>query len=439
MSLVMSLRGRGAGGSAARTAKVLSRFGATPTAMAARLDRYRSLVASFGARPTWPATACVLARHPDLLRRYAESGAELAVHGLVHGDHAVLDRPTQRNTIARALDIFERAGLQPVGFRGPYLRYNDATLAVLRELGFRYDSSQAFAFPRCDGSGNALPRNRSYELAMELYAARDADRLAVRPRLRGGLVDLPVAIPDDEIIIERLRLDEAAATGEWSRIFELSYARGDLFTIQLHPERIYELETTLRQTLRIAASRRPGVFIAGLDQIAEWWRRRDRFRLTVLRTSTGCVRVHLDADRDATLVVRGLAVDGAAPWSGGDMVVVERRSFEAAAERLPIVGVSRRTPAQVGAFLAEEGFACEVSDEPRCFGAYVDVSDTRWSETALLESITRSPGPLVRLWRWPNGARSALAVTGDIDALTLKDFVLRSWETRRSAFGRSSS
>ena len=143
MSLVMSLRGRGAVGSAARTAAVLSRFGATASAMAARLERYRTVAADFGARPTWPATACVLARHPDLLRRYADGGAELAVHGLVHGDHALLDYATQRETIARAVGIFERAGLEPAGFRGPYLRYNDATITVLRELGFRYHSSQA--------------------------------------------------------------------------------------------------------------------------------------------------------------------------------------------------------------------------------------------------------------------------------------------------------
>jgi len=44
--------------------------------------------------------------------------------------------------------------------------------------------------------------------------------------------------------------------------------------------------------------------------------------------------------------------------------------------------------------------------------------------------IEKAPGPLVRVWRWPDGARSALAATGDIDALTLRDFVVRSWETR---------
>ena len=435
MSLVMSLRGRGAVGSAARTAAVLSRFGATASAMAGRLERYRAVAAGFGARPTWPATACVLARHPDLLRRYADEGAELAVHGLVHGDHARYDYATQRETIARAVGIFERAGLEPSGFRGPYLRYNDATLTVLRELGFRYHSSQAFAFPRYGPSGNALPGNRAYELALELYSARDAARLAVRPRFRDGLVDIPVAIPDDEIILERLRLDDAAATAEWLRIFDLSHARGDLFTIQLHPERVYELEGALRATLTAAAGRRPRVFFARLDEIAEWWRRRGGFTLAVTRSAPGSVRVNLDADGEARLVTRGLAVDGE-PWDGSE-TLVDRRSFEASSERMPVVGVSRRTPRDVRAFLTEEGLPYEDSEDRGAYGAYVDIAEADWSETAVLDSIERSPGPLVRLLRWPRGARSALAVTGDIDALTLKDFVLRSWETRQSAFGRT--
>ncbi|MCK5620360.1 MAG: hypothetical protein KAJ17_13215, partial [Candidatus Krumholzibacteria bacterium] len=35
------------------------------------------------------------------------------------------------------------------------------------------------------------------------------------------------------------------------------------------------------------------------------------------------------------------------------------------------------------------------------------------------------PGPLLRFGAWPHGNRSALAVTGDIDALTIWDFVHR--------------
>src|SRR4029077_21164976 len=128
-------------GSASRTARVLSRFGATSASMARRLERYETLTRGHDALPTWPTTACVFERHPQLVRRYADRGVEIALHGLVHGDHAMLDLRQQRESIARAMAIFERGGVRPTGFRGPYLRYNAATLLALRELGLRYHSS----------------------------------------------------------------------------------------------------------------------------------------------------------------------------------------------------------------------------------------------------------------------------------------------------------
>ena len=75
-------------------------------------------------------------------------------------------------------------------------------------------------------------------------------------------------------------------------------------------------------------------------------------------------------------------------------------------------------------------FPYEISDDAAAYGAHVDVPAGIWSEREVLDAVERAPGPLVRISRWPNAARSALAVTGDIDALTLTDFVLRSWETR---------
>ena len=426
MSLAMSLHGRGATGTLARTATVVARFGATASAMARRLDRYESITSAHGVEPTWPTTACVLERHPELLRRYAERGVELALHGLVHGDHAALDRRRQRETIARAIDIFERSGLHPSGFRGPYLRYNAATLVVLRELGLRYHSSQAVVFPRLSPSrdGNAAS---SYALALKLYGAVDARTVAVRPRMRDGLVDIPVAVPDDEILLDRLRLSEPALSAEWSHVLEVTYRRGELFTVQLHPERIPELGQALDAVLTDARARGPSVYVARLDEIAEWWLRRARFALTVIRTGEGRCRVRLAADRDATLLVRGLSVQSA-PWYG-DEARCETHEFEAEAERLPVVGISRRSPPAVARFLAEEGFPAEISDDRERFGAHVDVAEP-WSEATVLDVIEAAPGPLVRIGRWPDGARSALAATGDIDALTLRDFVARSWETR---------
>jgi hypothetical protein len=54
----------------------------------------------------------------------------------------------------------------------------------------------------------------------------------------------------------------------------------------------------------------------------------------------------------------------------------------------------------------------------------VDSSDYTSIE-ACRRVIEESKRPLVRLGTWPDGARSALAVTGDIDALTIWDFAAR--------------
>lgn len=424
----MSLKGRGTAGSAARAARVLSRFGATASGMVRRLDRYDAITSEFDVRPTWPTTACVLARHPQLLAEYAERGAELALHGLVHGDHAVMEVDEQCESIAAAAGIFERCGLRPVGFRGPYLRYNAATLQALRALGLRYHCSQAVVFPVLDVDLPPAVRP-GYELALQLYSALDARTVAVTPRLRDGLVDIPVAVPDDEILIERLGLHPDVRTAKWVAVLDLAYERGDIFTMQLHPERILELEDALRATLTDARRRQPAVWITRLQEIASWWLRRSAFSLEVVRSGDRRCRVRLHADLDATLIVRGLAVPRS-PWHGRDEVSLHAE-FEAESSRIPMVAISRRSPPAVRDFLTEEGFAIEVSDEREAYGAYVDVTAPDWSEVQVLEGIESSPGPLVRIWRWPSAARSALAITGDIDAVTLRDFLSRSWETRR--------
>ena len=423
----MSLQSRGAAHTVSRTAAVVSRFGATTSAMARRLDRYDTLTAAAGVRPTWPTTACVLARHPDLLREYADRGIELSLHGLVHGDHAALDGDRQLDTISRAIDLFVRHGVRPTGFRGPYLRYNDATLDVLRQLGLRYHCSQAVYFPLHARELTAVALAR-YEQALRLYSARDASRGPVVPRLRGGLVDIPVAVPDDEILIERLDLDRDGWKAQWLEILEATYRRGELFTLQLHPERIDELADALAATIAAAHRKRPGVYIARLDEIAAWWQRRARFRLKARPSGDDLCLVALEADEDAVLLARGLQVAGTA-WHDGWVQCVRPR-FEVHTEKLPVVGISRRSPAEVRRFVAEEGFPTEISDDARRYGAHVDVATHEWSEADVLASLESTAGPLVRIWRWPAGARSALAVTGDIDALTLRDFVTRSWETR---------
>ncbi len=62
----------------------------------------------------------------------------------------------------------------------------------------------------------------------------------------------------------------------------------------------------------------------------------------------------------------------------------------------------------------------------RC-GTYIDAATLAGltSDVELVRIIEASVGPLVRYWRWPGGAKSAMCVTGDLDALTLLDYASR--------------
>lgn len=429
MNLALSLRAKGGSGLAARAGTIVTRFGLTTGQMTRCLTRYVDLVSRFDTRPTLPITACVLARHPALIRRFVDRGVEFAVHGLVHNDHAALSHQAQRAGIARAIAIFQAAGVPCRGFRGPYLRYNAATDAAVRDLGLLYHSSQAVAFPVLPAGVRHGPRATAYARALHLYRARDAGHVCVRPHDRDGLIDLPVALPDDEVMVDRLHLDPATQAELWLGVLEMTHARGDLFTIQLHPERIDDCAYALETVLQDARLRRPGAWLARLEEVASWWQRRGRARLCVEETGQNAYCVRLDGPDEAALLVRGLPAVDAAAWYGSELVA-RARCFEVSAPVKPVAGVAPDAPPWVPVFLREEGIPFEVSGEQARYGAYVSAADAA-DEAALLEQIERGDGPLVRLARWPGGARSALSITGDIDAITIQDFVLRLWEGRR--------
>ncbi|MDQ3811408.1 MAG: polysaccharide deacetylase family protein [Chloroflexota bacterium] len=394
------------------------------------LRLYTDLAGEFNARPTLPITASVLARHPALITRFAHEGVEFAVHGLVHNDHAKLSLNEQYTSIAKAMAMFRSAGVPYSGFRGPYLRYNQATHEAVRSLGLQYHSSQAVVY---DVMPNDLMQGAqavAYRRALDLYRAVDAADMLVRPHDVDGLIDIPVAMPDDEIMVDRLHCDNQTQAAAWLDVLDITHEKGELFTLQLHPERVVDCAYALRAVLVEARRRQPTVWVARLDEIAAWWRRRRQARVRVDALEDDRYRVQLEGERDATLLVRGLPAVDAGAWSGRDQVARSHR-FEVATAVKPVVGVSTRSPQPVLDFLREEGLPAEVSDRRERFGAYLDVADSTGNEVEWLAEIDRAPGPLVRLGRWPAGARSALALTGDVDSITIQDFLFRQWETRR--------
>ena len=77
--------------------------------------------------------------------------------------------------------------------------------------------------------------------------------------------------------------------------------------------------------------------------------------------------------------------------------------------------------------LAELGYIVETGERADGYAVHLGSVDTHdyGAIDACRRVIDESRRPLVRFATWPERAQSALSVTGDIDALTIWDFVQR--------------
>jgi peptidoglycan-N-acetylglucosamine deacetylase len=87
--------------------------------------------------------AMSLELHPEMTAAIKRSGRhEFAVHGWIHEQNPTLPPEVERDLVQRARAALERiTGQRPVGYRAPSWNFSPNTLAMLRELGFLYDSS----------------------------------------------------------------------------------------------------------------------------------------------------------------------------------------------------------------------------------------------------------------------------------------------------------
>jgi hypothetical protein len=105
---------------------------------------------------------------------------------------------------------------------------------------------------------------------------------------------------------------------------------------------------------------------------------------------------------------------------------VKTMNFSFKSPLRPFIGFSPSTSTVLTSFLRQQGYIVEASSESERYSYYINqVKFDVNQEQTILAQIERSGCPLIRLGRWPNAAQSALAVTGDIDALTLWDYGLR--------------
>jgi hypothetical protein len=308
------------------------------------------------------------------------------------------------------------------GFRCPYLRWNDDILTAVANHNLSYDSSQALYWDVVDGYAVA-----DYQRVLEFYRAKPAAKYPAVPRKVGPIVQISYCVPDDEALIDRLKLTSAEAAAQtWLAILEQTYELGELFTLGLHPERIGLLHRSLDCVLARACRLSPRVWLARLDEITAWWLARSEAKFEIVAAGAGRYSLSIQGPPKMTVLVRNVVVESPVETWWGNFNRLAVTNFCFLARQRPCLGLSPDSDPTLAAFLKQQGYWVETSADRSVYSIYLHYPTfTPEDERPLLKQLETGEEPLIRLGRWPNGARSALCVTGDIDALTLWDYGLR--------------
>jgi peptidoglycan-N-acetylglucosamine deacetylase len=180
------------------------------------LGRILDLLAAAGLPATFYVPGHTADHYPAAVEAILERGHEVAHHGYLHLATERLDAAGQRAELERGLTALGRHGVRPAGYRSPGWELTAETLALLAELGFRYDSSlMADDRPYWIESGRQqlLELPGHWSLCDWPYFGYTSPH--------GGLLT-------DPAVVERVWLEE----------FESARQEGRLVTYTMHPEAI---------------------------------------------------------------------------------------------------------------------------------------------------------------------------------------------------------
>jgi len=190
--------------------------------------------------------------HPELVNQLQERPQhELGFHSQVHENPLTLSAAQEREVYARAMRALEGLfGKRPVGFRSAAWDLSPATIDIVNEMGFLYDSSM-------------MADDQPYRLM-----ANGEDT---------GLVELPVEwILDDwpyfNLVWKNhhhgLRpADEVLSI--WKGEFDGAYAEGGLYILVMHPQVIgHRYRMAMLAELIEHMKSKPGVWFATHEAIA---------------------------------------------------------------------------------------------------------------------------------------------------------------------------
>jgi hypothetical protein len=409
-----------------RAAALLERYGVTPSKATDRVLQGVEWLAELGCAPTFPVPARVVQQHPHFFRTLQDADVEIAVHGY---DHVALGHyPPEEacSQLVKAAEVFAQHGIESRGFRCPYLSCTSELIDLLPDGLFDYSSNRAIEWDVTPAVDELAVQPTVADVLHRVYRPASAREMVSTPSNDAGVIEIPVCLPDDLELHDALGLDALGMGEIWCQVLARTHERGECFVLMYHPELMTECREPLSALLNRASRLLPAVWITRLRDISSWWREKAGFSFEVQPTDSGLKLSFICSER-ATILVRDLEVDGPQVSWDGVYRQLAAPVLNVPAEPRPFVGLDADAPEQTRSFLREQGYLLDTGlAAPRC-AVYLDAATLGRlsSQLELISHIEESPGPLVKYGRWPNGAKSALSVTGDLDALTILDYASR--------------
>ena len=173
-----------------------------------RIERNTELILNildeYHVKATFFILGWVAERYPQLTRKIADQGHEIASHGYLHQRVSLQNRETYRADIRRGKALLEdQAGVAVLGYRAPSYSITRQTAWAFDELveaGFKYDSSifpmqhDFYGIPDWPRfSGYAVKNGETWQESSELLAGQTGIREIPITTLRLGQKNLPIA------------------------------------------------------------------------------------------------------------------------------------------------------------------------------------------------------------------------------------------------------
>jgi peptidoglycan/xylan/chitin deacetylase (PgdA/CDA1 family) len=105
------------------------------------LQRVAAVLDRYGRRATFYVPGATIDENPAACEELLAAGHEVAHHGYHHLPTTGLDAAGERDELERGIEALARIGAAPSGYRSPGWELTPTTLALLPDLGFRWDSS----------------------------------------------------------------------------------------------------------------------------------------------------------------------------------------------------------------------------------------------------------------------------------------------------------